>query len=240
MAHKKNLLWIGTGLLVSVFLIACTSSPSGGSKADYTVKGNFSDYIAQEEDTRVIVDKPVFNDLFEDGIHDPNNEALNALQQPEKSMKDFPIDRRGGINWVKAIDEGTISPRMNREGDSEAMNIMDMDIMFKNTGEMPWVRFPHLAHTRWLDCSNCHPAIFVPQRGANKIGMDMILAGEKCGRCHDKVAFPIWTCERCHSVPHKGSPTAWWRDKDKPFPPTKEAIKLMKDQGQVPKSFKFH
>ena len=60
-------------------------------------------------------------------------------------MKDFPIDRRGAINWVKAIQDGIINPRMSRTGDDQ-MNIMDMDILFKNTGEMPWVRFPHLAH----------------------------------------------------------------------------------------------
>ena len=74
---------------------------------------------------------------------------------------------------------------------------------------MPWVRFPHLAHTRWLDCSNCHPAIFLPQKGANKVNMDAIIGGEYCGRCHDKVAFALWTCERCHSVQHETSTKAY-------------------------------
>jgi hypothetical protein len=48
------------------------------------------------------------------------------------------------------------------------------------------------------------------KQGANNPSMDGILAGEFCGRCHDKVAFALWVCERCHSVPHEGSPAKWW------------------------------
>lgn len=205
------------GLSVVLLLTACMNSGSG---ADYTVRGKSSVY--EEVDSRVFVQKPVFSGLREDGIHDLNNEAISLLQEPVASMNEFPADRRGGINWVKAIDKGIINPRMSLKGDTE-MNIMDMDIMFKDTGEMPWVRFPHLAHTRWLDCSNCHPAIFVPQKGGNpNIGMDAIIAGKYCGRCHDKVAFALWTCERCHSVPHEGSPAPWWRDQDNPHPASKQ------------------
>ena len=211
-------------------LASCGSST--GARADYTVSGNVSTY--QETDTRVRINKPVFDELYDDGIHDPKNEALARLQQPELAMKEFPFDRRGGINWVRAIDNGTITPRMSLQGKQE-MNVMDMDVMFKDTGDMPWVRFPHLAHTRWLDCSNCHPAIFVPQRGGNpEIGMDAIIAGKYCGRCHDKVAFPLWTCERCHSVPHAGSPDVWWSKKDEPFPATKEAMRMLHETGQLP------
>ncbi|MDX1810478.1 MAG: cytochrome c3 family protein, partial [Gammaproteobacteria bacterium] len=194
------------------------------------VIGNSSTY--EETDSRVYIKEPVIVSLDEDGIHDPNNPAIKSLQDPKASMNHFPFDRRGGINWVKAIDEGIISPRMSRKGDDENMNIMDMDMIFKDTGQMPWVRFPHLAHTRWLDCSNCHPAIFVPQKGGNpEIGMDAIIAGQYCGRCHDKVAFPLWTCERCHSVPHEGSPAAWWKKTDNPFPQTEqEKERLFGDQ----------
>ncbi len=191
--------------------------------ADYTVVGDQGVY--QEKDTRIFKREPVFHSLREDGIHDPASEELAFLQEPQASMENFPFDRRGGVNWVAAIDEGIINPRMSLHGDEE-MTIMDLDIMFKDTGQMPWVRFPHLAHTRWLDCSNCHPAIFLPQKGGNpKIGMDAIIAGEYCGRCHDKVAFALWTCERCHSVPHEGSPAAWWRQEDGPMPATTVEIK---------------
>lgn len=205
------------GVVITLsFLASCSMSQSSGRSADYTVRGNQSVYL--KNDTRVYVDKPVLVSIEDDGLHDPENEAIKLLQDPHAAMSEFPADRRGGVNWVKAIDKGTINPRMSLKGDSE-MNIMDMDIMFQDTGQMPWVRFPHLAHTRWLDCSNCHPAIFIPQKGANNVSMDAIIAGNFCGRCHDKVAFALWTCERCHSVPHENSPAAWWRESDKPMPP---------------------
>jgi len=210
-------------ITICVFTIGIFTNLSCSSRngADYTVIGNTSTY--EENDTRVFIDKPTIVSLRDDGLHDLSNDALSALQEPTDSMKDFPFDRRGGINWVEAIDKGIINPRMSRTGEKEQMNIMDMDIVFKDTGGMPWVRFPHLAHTRWLDCSNCHPAIFIPQKGGNpEIGMDAILAGKYCGRCHDKVAFPLWTCERCHSVPHDDSPSAWWRNTDNPFPASEQ------------------
>ena len=210
-----------TGAGILAFAVCLSLSCTHRDGADYTVIGNSSTYI--EKDTRVYVTKPSIVSLEDDDIHDKTNPAIKTLEEPTAAMGDFPFDRRGGINWVKAIDEGIINPRMSRDGKHEYMNIMDMDIIFKNTGQMPWVRFPHLAHTRWLDCSNCHPKIFIPQKGGNPgIGMDAILGGKYCGRCHDKVAFPLWTCERCHSVPHKGSPAAWWRKTDDPFPATKQ------------------
>jgi len=214
-------------LLMLTVLGACSSKPG----ADYTVRGNASVY--EESDTRIYVEKPSFRDLKSDGIHDLANDAINTLQEPEIAMKAFPADRRGAVNWARAMEDGIVNPRMSLRGD-EDMNIMDMDILFKDTGDMPWVRFPHLAHTRWLDCSNCHPKIFIPQRGGNQeIGMDAIIAGKYCGRCHDKVAFPLWTCERCHSVTHEGSPQAWWRSQDGPIPQTEEASQIWKQEGQI-------
>lgn len=150
--------------------------------------------------------------LAEDGIHDPTNDAIRILQEPGEAMVDFPMDRRGAIDWVKALRSGKISPRtsLNDKDGKEAMTEMDMDIIRKNTANMPYVRFPHLAHTQWLACSNCHPEIFTPQYNSNPISMEKILKGEYCGRCHDKVAFSLLVCERCHSVPHEGSGPAWW------------------------------
>ncbi len=80
----------------------------------------------------------------------------------------------------------------------------------KRTLDMPWVRFPHAEHTEWLDCSNCHPHPFAEKAGATEITMDSIMRGHHCGMCHDRVAFSIFACERCHSVTHPGSPAAWW------------------------------
>ncbi len=152
--------------------------------------------------------------LAEDGIHDPANPAITTLQDPVESMSAFPKDRRGEVQWVESLNKGVITPRKFLTGDTgegEELKELDLDIILKNTAQMPHVRFPHLAHTRWLACSNCHSEIFLPKAGANPISMEKILKGEFCGRCHDKVSFALWACERCHSVPHPGSPPAWWK-----------------------------
>lgn len=150
--------------------------------------------------------------LVDDGIHDPENDAIKVLQEPSESMIDFPMDRLGLVNWVKVLRENKINPRRSLSGDEsdgEPMQEMDMDIIMKQTANMPNVIFPHLAHTEWLTCSNCHPKIFIPQYEANDVSMDKIFKGEFCGRCHDKVSFSLMTCERCHSVQHKTSTKAY-------------------------------
>ncbi len=201
------------GGLVAV-LAGCAWMGQERSGADYTVHG-YAHTAFKKKDTRVYIDRVITEDLYTDGIHDPANDAIASLQQPAEAMGHFPADRRGGVNWVKALEDGLIHPRADLKGEGE-MLVMDLDILFTDTGDMPYVRFPHLEHTRWLDCSNCHPAIFVPQKGGNPaIGMDAVLSGRYCGVCHGKVAFPMWTCERCHSVPHEGA-AAWWRDQDNP------------------------
>jgi len=85
---------------------------------------------------------------------------------------------------------------------------MDLDIVRPVKASVPDVVFPHRQHTEWLFCSNCHPAIFIPQKGANQINMSAILLGQKCGVCHGKVSFPITTksCKKCHSKP---KPADW-------------------------------
>lgn len=156
---------------------------------------------------------PPLSPLAEDGIHDPAVESIDALQEPARALDGLPTDRRGEVDWVRTLRSGLINPRKSIDDDpweAYLMRPMDLDILMTDTAEMPHVLFPHDRHTEWLTCSNCHPAIFVPQRGANDINMTRVLQGEFCGRCHDKVAFSLWTCERCHSVPHSGSPAAWW------------------------------
>lgn len=147
-------------------------------------------------------------ETLNDGIHDIGNNAFMTLQDPTVALEGFPLDRRLQVNWVATLDQGLIEPRADLHG-SRDMLVMDMDILMTNTKDMPYVRFPHLQHTKWLDCSNCHPKIFIPQEHANPISMNKVLRGEYCGVCHDKVAFALFTCERCHSVPHERS-GKWW------------------------------
>lgn len=136
----------------------------------------------------------------EDGIHDPTNAAVKVLQQPVEAMADFPRDNAGIVDWVKALEEGLVNPRASKEG-GEEMHVVDFDVIFKNTASMPYVRYPHRQHTEWLTCENCHPKIFLPQKGGNPTNMSDIMQGNFCGVCHGKVAFPpTKNCGRCHSV----------------------------------------
>lgn len=143
--------------------------------------------------------------LAEDGIRDPTNPAIKSLQDPAEALADFPRDSKGILDWVKVLDQGLIDPRKGLHGE-EQMFPVDFDIIFKNTGSMPNVRFPHRQHTEWLTCANCHPLIFLPQKGGNPVNMAAIIEGRYCGVCHGKVAFPpTMNCGRCHSVPRQSA-----------------------------------
>lgn len=136
----------------------------------------------------------------EDGIHDPDSPGSHVLQSPRNAFKELPKGPSGNyVDWVKALEAGKISPRYDRLDDAVSPIVMDLNIVREVKGSMPDVVYPHKQHTEWLDCSNCHPAIFIPQKGANQISMASILMGEKCGVCHGKVAFPVSECRRCHS-----------------------------------------
>lgn len=136
----------------------------------------------------------------EDGIHDPTNDGTHALQPPLTAFSALPKSNAGNrVNWVEAIGQHKINPRYDRNDPKAEPIVMDMNIVREVKGSMPDVVYPHKQHTEWLDCSNCHPAIFVPQKGANQISMASILLGEKCGVCHGKVAFPVSECRNCHS-----------------------------------------
>ncbi|QSX30490.1 c-type cytochrome [Shewanella cyperi] len=137
---------------------------------------------------------------YEDGIHDPEGEGAYALQPPKELFESLPKAPSGNrVDWVKALEGGAITPRYDRTDPSKQPFVMDLNIVREVKGFMPDVVYPHKQHTEWLDCSNCHPDIFIPKKGANQISMAAILMGEKCGVCHGKVAFPVSECRKCHS-----------------------------------------
>lgn len=138
--------------------------------------------------------------VIDDGIHDPENDAVRVFQQPVEAMGDFPRDKGGYVDWVQTVNKGLIAPRADQFGMTEKQ-VLDKDIIFTDTGAMPNVLFSHKMHTQWLDCSNCHPDIFIDKQGANNISMTDVFTGKYCGLCHGKVAFPVTkNCQRCHSV----------------------------------------
>ena len=136
----------------------------------------------------------------EDGIHDPEGAAVDLLQAPKEAFSSLPKGKSGNyVNWMESLEDDLIHPRVDRLNPDAQSVIMDLNIVREVKGSMPDVVYSHKSHTEWLDCSNCHPAIFVPQKGANNISMAGILLGQQCGVCHGKVAFPVSECRRCHS-----------------------------------------
>lgn len=149
----------------------------------------------------------------QDGIHDPANDGTLELQPPLIGMADLVRSRFGNnTDWVASLDSKKMTPRWERTNPFAEPMVMDLNIVRVPTRSamVQSVVFPHKQHTELLDCSNCHPAIFVPQNGANVISMPLIMLGQKCGVCHGKVAFPVSECNKCHSqkrdnVPQKAA-----------------------------------
>lgn len=134
-------------------------------------------------------------------FYDPANPDYGTLQRHNDATRNLPRDPVGFPDWMRALSQGAIGPRSDLSGKGK-MEVLDLDVIMRNTKEMPNVRFPHRSHTLWLACSNCHPAPFAPIAGGNQIRMADIFRGQFCGMCHDRVAFvTFYSCARCHSVP---------------------------------------
>lgn len=152
----------------------------------------------------------IWPSLRTDGVHDPKSPAWRELQEPAQALGALagksPDPSVGNqVRWVQAIESGLINPRAALWGTTQ-VRILDLDIYLSVGGSQPAVRFPHKAHTYWLDCANCHDHVFAQKAGATKIAMVQILEGEQCGICHGAVAFPLTECKRCHSVPQEEFP----------------------------------
>ena len=133
-------------------------------------------------------------DLLTSGLLDPEGHPV--------AFGVLPKSRLGYVDWVTAITEGTLNPQDSLDPDSPpSISPLKLDIVFKinHAYPIPDVIFPHEPHTLWLGCNNCHPVLFAMKQGANPITMERIVEGEFCGRCHGKVAFPIFDCMRCHA-----------------------------------------
>jgi c(7)-type cytochrome triheme protein len=117
----------------------------------------------------------------------------------------MPGDSYGnGINWEKAEAEGLIALTDSLEGVFKKRTPLparkDFALEAKLAG-IPEILFSHRKHTVWNGCEMCHPDLFSVSRGATKYTMVAISAGQYCGVCHDKVAFPVRDCQKCHLGP---------------------------------------
>ncbi len=134
--------------------------------------------------------------------HVPARDAAN-----ERDFKDFaakmPKKSFGnGIDWEAAESKGLIKPIDFLEGISVRRPPMKTQEDFSIEANVTWasdVVFSHKKHAVWIGCEVCHPEIFPIVKGAEKYTMLDISGGEYCGVCHDKVAFPLAECQRCHS-----------------------------------------
>lgn len=196
-----NIRSISMLILAAGILVACGGRPAEDSKpADEPPRA------VREAPPAV---RPAEAAPGQDLFYDDTNPEFGALQKANQALAGFPVDRTGRVDWMELLRSGRIQPRADLSG-TATMDPLDMDIVMKNTKEMPWVLFPHRSHTLWLDCSNCHPQPFESRAGAHAITMNDIFRGRYCGMCHDRVAFiTYFSCERCHRVAH-GEVKAWW------------------------------
>lgn len=177
--------------MTGIFLVLLFTHP--GAVAQGTGDPNSFNRLMTEEE-------PCNQPPSEDGIHDPGNPGTVRLQDPGVAFEPLPDGKDGNcVDWVAALEEGTLNPRWSLTDPDAAPADLDLNIVREVKGSMPDVVYPHKEHTVWLDCSNCHPKIFTPKKGANQISMASILLGRQCGVCHGKVAFPVSDCLRCHS-----------------------------------------
>lgn len=118
----------------------------------------------------------------------------------------LPKDKFGLIDWAKIVRQGLIKPKFSLDPNADEMPPMPLDILIPAKGDfVNDVLYPHEIHTWWLKCEVCHPKIFVPAKGQNNMSMVGVVEGKWCGRCHNKVAFPLSDCQRCHTVPKKAA-----------------------------------
>jgi c(7)-type cytochrome triheme protein len=117
----------------------------------------------------------------------------------------LPRDKFGGIDWEAAEQAGQIRPLdfLERVSIARAALRNTKEITIRSRGTwMADVRFSHPKHAVWNGCEVCHPDIFpTTGGGATHYSMMSITAGEACGACHDKVAFPLADCSKCHLGP---------------------------------------
>jgi len=120
---------------------------------------------------------------------------------------DLPTDRYGLVDWVEGVRMGKINPRDSLDPNIPSTEPLDLDVVIETKSRFqPRVVFSHKVHTFWLSCDNCHPSLFKQEAGGNpEMTMPKIASGEYCGRCHNRVSFPLTDCLRCHVQPKEAT-----------------------------------
>jgi len=115
----------------------------------------------------------------------------------------LPLDRFRMIDWLALKRNGVFKPLVSLD-ENYKEEVRDNRILFvAKTDSVDNVLFDHRIHSDWIGCSTCHPAIFKPELGGNRIRMMEMARGRFCGHCHGRVSFTFADCKRCHAIPRK-------------------------------------
>jgi len=108
-------------------------------------------------------------------FYDRDNPGFSRLQRAGEALDGMPRTRRH-----TRLDEraalASIAPRQRIDGAPRPAPL-DLDVVMRNTKQMPNVRFPHRAHTEWLDCGNCHTGAVRREGRGTAIRMEDIIRG---------------------------------------------------------------
>lgn len=183
--------------LLAVFVLALGGAWLSGCGA---VKDQPGDNKAGPAPEELYPERAAYFDSFYRAVTEKGEEAREAA--PQVSVETLPKAQDGTVDWTRAVMEGYIDPAGTLEPDGQEKPPLNQNVVIKTFDpKVTDVFFPHTVHTYWLDCTSCHPAIFIPRAGANPIKMKEILDGKWCGRCHGRVSFNFWpesNCTRCH------------------------------------------
>lgn len=122
--------------------------------------------------------------------------AIESVLSWEVAQAELPEHEHGGVDWPDALEQGLVRPRTWGDPSASAASAFKYDFVIQGSKPKFNAIFPHSAHTGWLGCNNCHPALFPYKRNLAK--MKDMRQGASCGACHGKVAFSLRQCKRCH------------------------------------------
>jgi c(7)-type cytochrome triheme protein len=135
-----------------------------------------------------------------------HTDAPQMNEETRNMLADLPVAKFGNsIDWSAALATGKIQPVSSLSGEFEPLALDTTLSLEAEWNFVPPAIFPHAEHVRVLDCANCHPSIFnVKKKTTRHFSMKSNLAGEFCGVCHLRVAFPMDDCRRCHPAMKAG------------------------------------